>query len=98
MIVCVVVDDNNGMSFNNRRQSQDRILRENILLECADKTSSLIVRNKEKKGIKSYKGERHPLPWEVFLKLSCLYYDSSYIHKPLYISLCLPLLEGVSIS
>lgn len=65
-------------------------------MECADKTSSLVVRNEEKKGIKSYKDERHPLPWEVFLKLSSLYYDSSYIHKPLYISLCLPLLEGIS--
>lgn len=54
------------------------------------------MRNEEKKGIKSYKDERHPLPWEVFLKLSSLYYDSSCIHKPLYISLCLPLLEGIS--
>ena len=31
MIVCVVVDDNNGMMFNQRRQSKDRILREHIL-------------------------------------------------------------------
>ena len=31
VIVCVVVDDNNGMMFNQRRQSKDRILREQLL-------------------------------------------------------------------
>ncbi|MCR4943962.1 MAG: ribonuclease Z [Clostridium sp.] len=31
MIVIVCLDNNNGMMFNNRRQSQDRILREHIL-------------------------------------------------------------------
>ena len=31
MILIVAVDDNNGMMFNKRRQSQDRILRERIL-------------------------------------------------------------------
>lgn len=31
MILIVVVDDRNGMMFNHRRQSQDRILREKIL-------------------------------------------------------------------
>lgn len=31
MIIIVCVDDNNGMLFNNRRQSQDRKLRERIL-------------------------------------------------------------------
>lgn len=30
MIVCVVLDDNDGMMFNKRRQSQDRLLREQI--------------------------------------------------------------------
>lgn len=31
MIVCVAVDDNMGMMFNNRRQSQDKILRKYLL-------------------------------------------------------------------
>lgn len=31
MIVMAVVDDNNGMMFNRRRQSKDRILRERML-------------------------------------------------------------------
>ena len=33
MIICVALDDNNGMLFNNRRQSQDKILRDNLLNE-----------------------------------------------------------------
>lgn len=31
MIVIVAVDEKNGMTFNHRRQSQDSVLRENIL-------------------------------------------------------------------
>lgn len=31
MILIACVDDNNGMMFNHRRQSQDRVLREHIL-------------------------------------------------------------------
>lgn len=31
MIIITAVDDRNGMAFNHRRQSQDRILREKIL-------------------------------------------------------------------
>lgn len=31
MILIVCVDDHNGMMFNHRRQSQDRILRGDIL-------------------------------------------------------------------
>lgn len=31
MILIVAVDDNNGMMFNKRRQSQDRVLRKHIL-------------------------------------------------------------------
>ncbi len=31
MIVLAAVDDNNGMMFNKRRQSQDRVLRDYIL-------------------------------------------------------------------
>lgn len=31
MILIVCLDNNNGMMFNNRRQSQDRILRNNII-------------------------------------------------------------------
>ena len=38
MIVCVVLDDNNGMMFNKRRQSQDRILREQILKMSEEST------------------------------------------------------------
>lgn len=35
MILIVVVDDNNGMMFNKRRQSQDRVLRDHIRKLCA---------------------------------------------------------------
>ena len=35
MIVIVCIDDNNGMMFNRRRQSQDRILRANFLTQAA---------------------------------------------------------------
>lgn len=31
MILIIAVDDNNGLAFNRRRQSQDRILRDKIL-------------------------------------------------------------------
>lgn len=33
MIIIVCLDDNNGMLFNHRRQSQDKVLREHILQE-----------------------------------------------------------------
>lgn len=36
MTVYVTLDDNNGMMFNNRRQSQDRVVREYILNESKD--------------------------------------------------------------
>ncbi len=36
LIVCL--DDNNGMMFNNRRQSRDRILIENLLELCKGET------------------------------------------------------------
>ena len=35
MIAAVCIDDNSGMLFNHRRQSQDRILREDLLREAA---------------------------------------------------------------
>ncbi len=35
LIVCL--DDKNGMMFNNRRQSRDKILIENMLELCKDK-------------------------------------------------------------
>ncbi len=35
LIVCL--DDNNGMMFNNRRQSRDRVLIENVLEYCKGK-------------------------------------------------------------
>ena len=35
MIVAVCVDDRNGMLFHQRRQSQDRALREDILSRCS---------------------------------------------------------------
>lgn len=34
MIVIVAIDNNKGLLFNNRRQSQDRILRNDILDQC----------------------------------------------------------------
>lgn len=37
MIVVVCVDEKNGVMFHRRRQSQDRILRENLLKECGEK-------------------------------------------------------------
>ena len=36
MILMVAVDDNNGMMFNKRRQSQDRVLRDRIRKLCAN--------------------------------------------------------------
>lgn len=36
MIVIACVDNNMGMLFNQRRQSQDRLLREKILQRCED--------------------------------------------------------------
>lgn len=37
MIVYVAIDNNNGLMFNNRRQSQDRILRSDLLTDCGDR-------------------------------------------------------------
>lgn len=34
MIICVALDDKNGMMFNKRRQSKDKVLREYLLSEC----------------------------------------------------------------
>ena len=34
MIVIICIDEKKGMMFHNRRQSQDRILREHIIKEC----------------------------------------------------------------
>lgn len=36
MIVAICVDEKNGMMFHGRRQSQDRILREDLLQECGE--------------------------------------------------------------
>ena len=36
MILIVCVDDNKGMMFNHRRQSQDRVLRRHILDRVGD--------------------------------------------------------------
>lgn len=36
MIVCVAVDDNMGMTFNKRRQSQDKILRNHLIEEAQE--------------------------------------------------------------
>ncbi|MDE7244947.1 MAG: ribonuclease Z [Oscillospiraceae bacterium] len=38
MIAIVCIDDSGGMLFNRRRQSQDRLLREDLLREAAGKT------------------------------------------------------------
>ena len=37
MIIIAAVDDRNGMMFNHRRQSQDKVLREKILSLTAGK-------------------------------------------------------------
>ena len=37
MRIAVCVDDQNGMLFNRRRQSQDRLLREDLLREAGDR-------------------------------------------------------------
>ena len=36
MIIVICADDKNGMMFNGRRQSQDRILREKILADAGN--------------------------------------------------------------
>ena len=36
MVVYITIDNNNGLMFNNRRQSQDRIMRENMLKHCGE--------------------------------------------------------------
>lgn len=36
MVLYIALDDENGMMFNNRRQSQDRIMRQNMLKDCGD--------------------------------------------------------------
>ena len=36
MVVMVCLDDNGGMLFNHRRQSQDRVLRDEILRQAGD--------------------------------------------------------------
>lgn len=38
MIVYIALDDENGMMFNHRRQSQDRIMRQHMLKDCGDAT------------------------------------------------------------
>ena len=38
MVVYITIDNNNGLMFNNRRQSQDRIMRENMLEHCCEAT------------------------------------------------------------
>ncbi len=37
MIIIACIDDHNGMMFHKRRQSQDRLLREDMLRQCAGK-------------------------------------------------------------
>ena len=36
MIIITCIDEERGMMFNHRRQSQDRLLREDIIRECQD--------------------------------------------------------------
>ena len=43
MILIVCVDDHNGMMFNHRRQSQDRILRGDILELTEGKIVSALI-------------------------------------------------------
>ncbi len=37
MITAVCIDDENGMTFNHRRQSRDRVLIENLVALCGDR-------------------------------------------------------------
>lgn len=57
MIVVICVDEKNGMMFHCRRQSQDRIMRENLLAECGgnllhmNKYSESLFKDNAKAGI-----------------------------------------------
>ena len=47
MIVIVCVDDNNGMMFNKRRQSQDRVLRQRMLELAGEKKLPVMIHSRE---------------------------------------------------
>lgn len=57
MIVVICVDDKNGMMFHRRRQSQDRVMREDLLEECGEnllhmnKYSESLFKDNAKEGI-----------------------------------------------
>lgn len=55
MVVIVCIDDNNGMVFNHRRQSQDRLLLEDMLEYC--KKSRLYVNEYSYKLFSSFNTE-----------------------------------------
>ncbi len=38
MVIYIAIDKNNGMMFNNRRQSQDRVMRQQMLDDCQGAT------------------------------------------------------------
>ena len=56
MIVIVCVDDNNGMMFNNRRQSKDRILQKEILHLIG--SNNLWMNSYSKKQFAEYNSEQ----------------------------------------
>ena len=47
MIVMVCVDDKNGMMFNKRRQSQDRVLRQRMLELAGEKKLPVMIHSRE---------------------------------------------------
>ena len=47
MIIMVCVDDNNGMMFNKRRQSQDRVLRQRMLELAGEKKLPVMIHSRE---------------------------------------------------
>lgn len=66
MIICIALDDNNGMIFNNRRQSKDKYLRNDILNIC----------NGKKLWISEYTSQQfdEPLPDNIIV-------DGDFINK-----------------
>ena len=44
MILCVAVDDNMGMMFNRRRQSQDKNLRKYLIALVKESFGSILIR------------------------------------------------------
>lgn len=66
MILCVTVDNNMGMTFNNRRQSQDKLLR-NYLIEMT---------RKSRLWINNYTAQQFEVPLEGHIQV-----DDNFLNK-----------------